>query len=197
MNFKSPLARKLFITLVLLLFLFPFISWYYLQRGLTWRKEAQQLMQGTTPFPEGEWRDLADNKFSPEAFDQHVTLVTLASCENLTATDLLLDEFYGQFLESAKANFIVLDSCNAETWIDSTRQNWYVFDCKMKTGICAPLIEAWPQGKQHALVDKNGVIRSYYSSVSKEEKRMLLEHMALLLPRDRSEKVELKRGAKK
>ncbi|MDQ3016628.1 MAG: hypothetical protein M3R25_07920, partial [Bacteroidota bacterium] len=53
---------------------------------------------------------------------------------------------------------------------------------------------AWPEGKSFALIDQDKVVRSFYAANTKEEKRLLLEHMALLLPRERSDKVELKRG---
>jgi hypothetical protein len=44
------------------------------------------------------------------------------------------------------------------------------------------------------LVDRHAVIRSYYAGQTKDEKKQLVEHMALLIPRERSDKVELKRG---
>ena len=55
----------------------------------------------------------------------------------------------------------------------------------------------WEKDKIFALVDRKGVIRSYYAINTTDEKRMLVEHMSLLLPRERQEKVELKRGDKK
>jgi hypothetical protein len=55
----------------------------------------------------------------------------------------------------------------------------------------------WEKSKPFALVDRKGVIRSYYGIASDDEKRTLVEHMSLLLPREREEKVELKRGEKK
>ena len=194
---KSPLARKFIITLVLLLFLFPFVSWYYLNQGLKWRKQAQELMQGAQKFPQGEWVDADENKFSNANVEHHVSIITILPCNSTSSTRELLDQLYDQFLESGKANFILIDSCLNDTWIDSTKQRWFVFDCSKTTGMCDSLLQKWPAGKQHALVDRNGTIRSYYASGSKEEKRVLLEHMALLLPRDRSDKVELKRGARK
>jgi len=51
------MSRKFLITVILILFLLPFVSWYYLQSGLNWRKQAQVIMSGKQPFPEGEWTD--------------------------------------------------------------------------------------------------------------------------------------------
>jgi hypothetical protein len=56
---------------------------------------------------------------------------------------------------------------------------------------------SWPAGKSYALVDRKGVTRAYYEAATPEEKRTLTEHMALLIPRERTEQVELKRGTQK
>ena len=192
------MQRKLFITLILLLFLLPFVSWYYLQQGLNWRKEAQDVMNGTQPFPQGEWIDIYGKKLSSANLAENVTLVSQMSCVDSADVIATLYKFYEQFRETRKATFIILDSCQSNDYRgDSTKMNWYHFSCQDSFGLCQLLKGSWPEGKTHALVDKRMVIRSYYGSTTEEEKRILLEHMALLLPRDRSEKVELKRGKNK
>ncbi len=192
------MSRKLFITLILILFLLPFVSWYYLQQGLNWRKEAQDVMNGKEAFPEGEWSDLHGKKLSNDQLENHVTLVARLSCDDKQENSMVLEKFYDQFKETKKANFILLDSCYSGTAnLDSAKIDWYVFSCQDTTDFCRLLSAAWPAGKTHALVDRNKIIRSYYHADTEDEKRVLLEHMALLLPRDRSEKVELKRGIRK
>src|SRR3990170_565788 len=188
------MPRKLLITLILILFLFPFISWYYLQRGLDWRKEAQEIMKGSQPFPTGQWQDISDKKFSSGQLEGNVTLVTYISCENPQQQSDLLNAFYLQFKESKKAYFIILDTCSTTSFTsDPTKINWHIFSCSDSVDLCNRLYAEWPAGKNHALVDRHQKIRSYYASGTEEEKRILLEHMALLLPRERSDKVELKR----
>ena len=192
------MSKNLVVTLVLILFLLPFVSWYYLNRGLSYRKEAQKIMSGTQPFPEGQWMDAAENQFDPKQIDERVTLITFLPCDKLSDYSVLLNQFYEQFKDTKKASFILLDSCNASaTFLDAAKSNWHVMSCNDSINLCDPLLKSWPVGKTHALIDRERTIRSYYASSTEDEKRLLLEHMALLIPRERSEKVELKRGQKK
>jgi hypothetical protein len=121
--------------------------------------------------------------------------VTLVRCEDKDELLHLLDQLYDQFKETKKANFIILDSCTSgEFFLDTSKSKWRIFLCSDSINLCTALKPGWEQGKRHALVDRHAILRSYYASNSDEEKKMLLEHMALLLPRERSDKVELKRG---
>lgn len=192
-------GRKLFITLILILFLLPFVSWYYLQRGLDWRKKAQEIMKGTMPFPEGQWKDVNDDLFSSTQLQEKVTLIARINCEQIPEADSTLTKFYKQFRETKKAAYILLMECDTifNPGGAMPLQDWHVFNCADSVSICDQLLDAWPEGASYGLVDKEGIIRSYYPGHSNEEKKLLLEHMALLLPRERSEKVELKRGERK
>lgn len=75
------MSRKLYITLILILFLLPFVSWYYLKSGLEWRRKAQEAMSGTALFPEGEWTDVYGQKFTSEMLSDHVSLIFLNKCD--------------------------------------------------------------------------------------------------------------------
>jgi hypothetical protein len=187
------MSRKLFVTLILILFLLPFVSWYYLRQGLNYRKEAQALMNGTGQAPIGAWMDNRGRQFSSDQFSDKVSLITLVACDGSHAE--VLDQFYEQFRETGKTNFILLDTCkNMKSTVDTARVNWYVFSNSDSSSLITAFLKTWPDGKDHALVDRHQIVRSYYTSKTTDEKRLMLEHMALLLPRDRSDKVELKRG---
>lgn len=192
------MPRKLLVTLILILFLFPFVSWYYLKRGLEWRKEAQAVMNGTSPLPDTDLYDVSGKKFSTSDLENNVTLVSLFSCDDTAAQQELLAKLYEQFKDTKKAHFILLDKCaTAPLLHDASKLNWHIVACTDTLVQCDSLIPSWPAGKTHALVDRHLVVRSFYSSATNEERRLLLEHMALLIPRERSEKVELKRGHNK
>ncbi|MDQ3016627.1 MAG: hypothetical protein M3R25_07915, partial [Bacteroidota bacterium] len=126
------MSRKLVVTLVLILFLLPFVSWYYLQSGLTWRKEAQAIMNGTTPFPIGQWKDQTAKAFSNKFLEQHVTLAVNMSCTNQAANTEVLEKIYDQFKDTKKTNYILLMNCEnaGASLLDSTRMNWFVFNCQ-------------------------------------------------------------------
>ena len=68
------MSKKFLVTIVLILFLLPFVSWYYLQSGLDWRKDAQAVMNGTNPFPSGACV-LADGRISRQKIILLVDLV--------------------------------------------------------------------------------------------------------------------------
>ncbi len=193
------MSRKIYITVILMLFLLPIVSWYYLQSGLNWRKQAQAIMSGTEHFPDGKWKDNSGRILSSEDLTEHVTVVTLVTCDNEKSITSTLDSLYRQFKETKKSNFIIFNQCREkpELFADSTRTSWYVFNCGDSTRLCDVLMAHWPAGKTHALIDRNKVIRAYYDEVTKDEKRVLLEHMALLLPKERSDQIELKRGSEK
>lgn len=193
------MSRKLVVTLVLILFLLPFVSWYYLNSGLTWRKEAQAIMNGTTVFTSGKWQDDRGTIFSSDMLDEHVTLAAKIDCANKDDHTVILTQIYEQFKDTKKANYILLHECDQPITMgaDTLRANWFVFNCLDSIDQCQTFFTAWPAGKSFALIDRDNVIRSYYSVSTKDEKRILLEHMALLLPRDRSDKVELKRESSK
>jgi hypothetical protein len=176
------------------------VSWYYLNSGLEWRKKAQDIMNGTKPFPAGEFVSIDNRKFTTDSLEQHVSLVSYLPCAgDVIGQMVVLDEIYNQFKETNKAIYLLLDSCSVTptSYPHLTRKNWFVLPCPDSLAACQSLKLDWPDGMTFALVDRKGVIRSYYGINTMDEKRTLVEHMSLLLPRERQEKVELKRGDKK
>ncbi len=194
------MSRKFLVTIVLILFLLPFVSWYYLQSGLDWRKDAQAVMNGTNPFPSGACVLADGRKFSADSLEGRVTLMTYVSCDTDDKGQKdVLEALYDQFKETGKAAFVIMDTCQTVSGNvhQEARKNWYVIPCADTVVICSAVESFWQKDKIFALVDRKGVIRSYYAINTTDEKRMLVEHMSLLLPRERQEKVELKRGDKK
>ncbi len=194
------MSRKFLVTIILILFLLPFVSWYYLQSGLNWRKKAQEIMNGTEVFPVGEYQMADGRKLTPDSLDNHVTLVCFLPCGSQKTEQLeVLDALYEQFKETNKAAYVLLDSCQAVSQLSATRtyKSWFIIPCQDTMDLCRTLKLNWARDKPFALVDRKGVIRSYYGIATADEKRTLVEHMSLLLPRERQEEVELKRGEKK
>ncbi len=183
-----------------MLFLLPLVSWYYLQSGLKWRQQAQAIMNGTELFPDGSWKDLSGKTFTSDQLAEHVTIVSLVSCENVDSVSSTLDSLYKQFIKTKNknANFIILNTCRnlPNAFVDSLKTGWFVFSCGDSTSLCDLLKVNWPAGKTHALVDRRKTIRHYYGESSLEDKRILNEHMVLLLPTERSDQIILKRGSK-
>ena len=96
------MSRKFLVTIILILFILPFVSWYYLQRGLDWRKEAQKIMNGTDPFPEGRWEEPGGKTFSDTHLEDHVSLITFMPCDQSEEVIATLNKFYDQFKDTKK-----------------------------------------------------------------------------------------------
>jgi len=193
------MSRKITITLLFFLFLLPFVSWYYLRSGLEWRKKAQAVLNGTKEFPELQFRSTSGILLEKTQLENHVSLVVMVKCNDLSSQMELVQTLYLQFKETKKANFFFLDTCQQKLLVipDTLKENIYALSCPDSLNTCSELLHDWPPGDQFALVDRHGIIRAYYTADTHDEKKMLVEHMAILIPRDYTEKVELKRDAEK
>ena len=156
-------------------------------------------MNGTKEFPVLPFHSLKGLPLDKSQLENHVSLVAILSCDSLTKQMELITKLYADFKETHKANYFFLDTCgiNPLNLPDTLIQNIYTINCKDSLRSCTALLKEWPSGKTYALLDKNGIIRAYYSADSHDEKKTLEEHMAILLPRDYSEKVQLKREVEK
>lgn len=194
------MSRKFLVTIILILFLLPFVSWYYLQSGLDWRKKAQAVMNGTQPFPSGSFPLTDGTVLTTDSLLSHVTLIAYLPCNAADqGNETVLSALFDQFKDTHKAAYVLLDTCGVGATFKAPdhRYGWFVVSCPDTSGLCTTLRKDWPTGASFALVDRKGIIRSYYNAQTKDEKRTLVEHMSLLLPRERQEEVELKRGDKK
>ena len=155
-------------------------------------------MSGTDPFPLSKMELRDGQVISEDSLLEKVTLVSFVSCTLDPVQLEVLDHLYLQFKDTGKARFVLLDSCaQPADPMDDQHKGVYILPCAVNSDLCSSLKAGWPIQKPFALVDRKGIIRSYYGISSPEEKRILVEHMSLLLPRERQEKVELKRGEKK
>lgn len=157
-------------------------------------------MNGKQKMPELPFQHSISGKpFEKSQLEYHVSLLVLLSCNSAASQQELAGTLYHHFKDSHKANFLFVDTCSQSTFSlsDTLRENVYLLHCSDSLSSCKSLLQDWPAGQNFALIDKAGVIRAYYAAGNHDEKKMLLEHMALLLPRDHSEKVELKRQGDK
>jgi hypothetical protein len=193
------MSRKLTVTLVFFIFLLPFVSWYYLRSGLEWRKNVQAVMNGKRELPELPFRSRAGIPLEKSQLENHVSLVVLVSCDSLSSQMDLVKTLYLQFKDTQKANFLFVDTCQLDSFLlpDTLKESIYTLQCNDTLASCDSLLDNWSPGSQFALVDRHGIVRAYYTARNHDEKKMLVEHMAILIPRDYTEKVQLKRDAEK
>ncbi len=156
-------------------------------------------MSGTTPFPFLPFQSDKGLPIEKAQLEDHVSLAVILSCDSLSVQMELMYKLYAQFRETHKANFLFMDTCSISSRLfpDSLKAGMYILLCKDSLRSCGSIFDTWPLGKSYALIDRNGILRAYYAANTHDEKKTLVEHMALLIPRDYSEKVQLKRDLEK
>ena len=220
------MAKKRNLTQIIGLFLFLIIlpggSWYYLQKGLDYQKDARaQLLdygklQAETALlsMDGQNIQLKDigGKLSIFSF---VTSSDLSAERNQTWNDL-----YDQFEETNRATFIMgtLDSTlSLATKTDLPQgENCLYVNTKSAQGILTnlkvPQLDAVRtedgryqtqkltnvnQYPYYVLVDTNYTIRNYYRADDEAELKRMVEHIAMIMPREKSKKPVLIRDKEK
>ncbi len=206
----EKVKRKLWVWSVLaLLFVgLPAISWLYLRNGLNWRREAQQELKGeygkilpvTVIHPDGSKDNLLAQKvcvihyfganpdLTPEnkhILDTGERLFQQFGFKSAAAPDyfrlvMISQDGTAEFRTHART----LPSADYATWVWSGGLNsWraalvnaYTYYCQ-QNGVK-------PVSHYYALADTTGTIRRFYNALSEKEVGRMVEHIALLLPRE-------------
>jgi hypothetical protein len=182
--------RKLKIGIVILVVIgFPLVSWIYLNSGLQWRIDAQEA---------------TESKGSLGSF----ALVTLNG-DTLTQSNMavmfyifgsLVDSISASTLRTIHEQFAVRSdyrtiSMRSELEPGSVREDlarW--LDVKCLTG-CEDLSQMlFTEGSTAVIVDDSLRIRGRYTLANADDVRALIRHTAVVLPIEKREKLELKRG---
>lgn len=151
------------IALVLVLFALPLGSWYYLQQGYNFRKEALVKLE-----PKGEFVGLADDIEGAEKIGEDIVMVCL--CKDLAQEHgLILDEIEDRY---KSRGFTLIRLAGSEAKYSSLKSIY--------------------NSDQLILLDKDKEVRSSYS-FSKEDTKDFIEHIAIILPFPKRKTVKLKR----
>ena len=151
----------------IMLFVLPLGSWYYLQSGLDYRKDALKDLE-----PKGE--------FLSTALDVN-TLKTKTSILHLKEVDKnVIPEIFGQYGESNTFQLISIQKPQEEV------ENWIALD-----KFTANSISAENENAGFLLIDTSGQIRNSYPA-DMDGVRLLIEHTSIILPRIKEMDVKLK-----
>ena len=151
------------LAIVLVIFVLPAGSWYYLQSGYDYRLGALQELE-----PKGQFGMLSLEKNTPDLLDNKVTLLCLCAEveeENLNTLDQLEEKY-----DSRGFQLIKLTELNDEYE-------------KLKTKYTP---------KKLILIDKDREYRRSYNFEKKEIKE-LVKHAAIVIPLPSRKKIKLKR----
>lgn len=207
MSEKVPLKRKILISaiLVLILVILPLGSWYYLQGGLNWRKQAQAELQdygkirsATIIYADGTKENLLDGKVCVIHFFGANPELTPENKHILDTGERLFQQFgYKPGAQQDEFRIVMISQggtadfkTHAQTLPSAEYVNW------VWTGGLGSwstiLLNAYdlycqkndvtPVSHYYALSDTSGTIRRFYNAMDEKEVGRMVEHIALMLP---------------
>lgn len=205
---KVTTANKIIRTvgLILVLVVFPAISWVYLKSGFEWRKTAQAELQDYGPikeafaiWPDGSREDLLKGKVCVIYNFGAKPDLTPVNKTVLETAEQLVDQFgYKPGAEQDYFRMVMIEEgastelrSKYQTMRNSELVNWVWtsglsswnnilqgdFDYYCKSANVSP----YPH--YYALADTSGRVRRFYNAEDTKEVGRMVEHIALLLPK--------------
>jgi hypothetical protein len=156
------------VVVFIMLFVLPLGSWYYLQSGLDYRKDALKELQ-----PKGV--------FQSSVLDIN-TLKSKTTLLHLKPIEIgVVSEIFGQYGGVPTFQMISIETPEVE------EKNWINIDAFTAGSISSANSDAG-----FLLIDTSGQLRNYYAA-DMEGVRRLIEHTSMVLPRVKEMDVKLKR----
>jgi len=173
------------IGVIILLFLLPLGSWYFLQSGLDWRKAKRETLKKKVRFMTAYDFSNADKD---KLFELSVRKTNVVKTNgNLTDLDKSLIK---QFQNSHTFQFLVIsDGVPKPEYLSSKSVQRY-FDPENQNAK-----HDYLQAADYLLVDTLGYIRQYYEGKDKSTLNYLVEDVALILPKVQTRDILMKRQA--
>lgn len=167
---------------------FPAFSWYYLRSGQKWRVTAQNETQKKERFTDFALR-LSDQSIMPsrELVGRYYVVAIPLDSTALRHLAMVHTQFH------AREDFrMICLACGIGDVLAPEGEAWIHAQC---TSGCEPVYGTWfGGGYDAAIVDDSLYVRGRYQLNKTEDMRKLVEHLAVVLPIDKRERIELKRG---
>lgn len=152
----------------IMLFVLPLGSWYYLQSGLDYRKDALKELES-----KGEFQS---SVLDINTLKSKTSLVHLKKVE-----DGVMNEIFEQYKGSNTFQMLSINEPKVET------SNWIKID-----DFTANSLSSSNDGAGFLLIDTSGMLRNSYPA-DREGVRKLIEHTSIILPRIKEMDVKLKK----
>jgi hypothetical protein len=182
--------RKLFVPIfvIVLLIVLPAISWYYLKSGMSWRREAIGELSdyGSVESVQIHLTDARD--IDLQEFKDHLMIFYRMDCNAIDSEIQTLESIREQFEKRTDVQIFLSGDCLNQYTPKKARNNIIQkIDCQANEEACAELDQSFFKvpGKNIAFVDGNLNIRNYYQSANQDDRKRLIEHMAMMLPDER------------
>lgn len=176
------------ILIVMVLVGFPALSWVYLNSGLRWRVNAQEETASKETL--GNFTLIAQNGD---------TITTKDIFGKYSVVAMPDDSISSKYLSLVHTQFHVREDYqtlyllpSGKSAIASSDSTWTQVQC---ISGCDGLMSAlYHDGFSAAIIDDSLQVRGRYHLSSVEDMRKLVEHLAVVLPIEKRERIELKRG---
>lgn len=152
---------------LLLLFIVPFGSWYYLKKGLDYRKDALKELLGKD--------SLSAQLDTLDYLNGKTSIIVLENSSKLLKVVTTIDE---QFKNTPKFQIVYVDSFLNDTKLILPKDYIAAFISKY-------------QGKSFLLLDEKMILRNTYNADETSIKK-LIEHTAIVLPRPKEADIKSK-----
>lgn len=182
------------IAISIILLALPAASWYFLKSGLDYRKESLNKLGDYGTLTQMDLDVKGKNALSVSDLEGNTILV-----QNLdTQADTTLTmKLFRQFEKRADMKFIV--TAHPQLKIETVRKDnlWQLEKGKGTNEFFKSIGLEEDNKVKVALIDREGIIKNYYSLSDESELRQLVEHTAFILPVEETAKPELKRYTEK
>lgn len=213
---KSSRTIFQFGALIMLLIVFPAVSWYYLNSGLQYRKAAMEELEDYGTFPNAPWTMADGSTISPAFLHGKMILANVLPSSDEELYDefgQILQRLHHQFDERNELVFLNLvpgDGEQVAVRAERFREAYELNDGaqlfflqvgrdkleELRGRILQPQ-EEMSQEAMFLLTDTSSTIRRYYDVREDGEIKRLVEHIALLLPIKKDRELIFKRETEK
>jgi len=214
---KKPLRPKdkiQIVALTIILVVFPGVSWYWLSRGLDYRKTAKAELKELGPFPEFSWRNYTGRTLSKDDLKGSFVIAAVYDLEQPQLSDYFgreLSRLHDQFDDRKDVLFLsvigrdttLLPAFMKQYGLSDTTQCFFfatetsVMNYLVADGFTMPELDG-ATSPNIVLADTSSVIRSYYDVRDNEQLKRMVQHLSLLLPMSKSrDELRFQREAEK
>lgn len=202
--------------LIMLLIVFPAVSWYYLNSGLQYRRAAMEELDDYGTFPNAPWTMVDGSTISPGFLHGKMILANVLPAKDEGLYDQFghtLQKLHHQFDERNELVFLSLvpgDSAQVINRAERFRESFDLNDGaqlfflqvgnnkleELRSRLLQPQEEI-SEDAMFLLTDTSATIRRYYDVREEADIKRLVEHIALLLPLKKDRELIFRRETEK
>jgi len=164
-----------YIGVTILLVVFPALSWYYLDTGLEYRKEAHEAM-----LPKEDLNELISARRFTTEFDLRATcdgMTTILISRKDDKKDATIKKLYDQFDDAFNFQMVLLNGSGLTPMAEFEKDNFHVVPAQLN------------YDNEIVLLDNQMRVRTNHT-FEKESVQKLVSYTALLLPRTKGRDIK-------